>query len=475
MDNEVIDSRSLMTTARTWWFVVLAAAALGGLAGWAVVARSADVYESTARVVVGPLSADLDTLRASETLVKTYSDALMSDTQLAASQQDANIGGDLDTVRSSINLVPNTTTRIITIKARRPDPQSAALLARSLLAALQELPKASTPIIVDGGEPTAGPDSPAQRAADLAAPGMITVLDAPVVPTDPVQKSTTFAALVGAVVAAMVAFAGVVAIDARSQRRQGIEPTALIQRRLLGRCRLYPRGRLRNRRPIVERDPESANAVDYRLMATKAELLSPAATVRIISVCGTRDSLASGEVAANLSLSFALPGRNVALVDLVPSGMAGSLRLESRPRHVERVDGIVLEFAVIAVGHGATHVLRSQDPALNGRGASSPTALALVSRLFDVVVVHVPPLLLEPGAILVARQTTGVIVVDEDSDPNAADLIQALDVLEESDCPTLGGVLARPARGSARRRIPLTPLQSTGGGRFGAAPPHRVP
>ena len=56
MEHEVIDSHSLMTTARTWWFVLVASAALGALAGWAVVARSADVYESTARVVVGPFS-----------------------------------------------------------------------------------------------------------------------------------------------------------------------------------------------------------------------------------------------------------------------------------------------------------------------------------------------------------------------------------------------------------------------------------
>ena len=74
--------------------------------------------------------------------------------------------------------------------------------------------------------------------------------------------------------------------------------------------------------------------------------------------------------------------------------------------------------------------------------------MALLGRCFDMVLVHAPPLLLEPASILVARQATGVIVVADDADPTAEDLIQALDLLEESNCPALGAVLARAGGGA---------------------------
>ena len=164
---------------------------------------------------------------------------------MSASKQEANIEGDLDTVRSSISVVPNTTTRIITIKARTVG-SSVGCAARTIAA--QRSPAAPVGLRSRSSSPAtsrpSGPDSPAQQAADLAAPGMITVLDAPVTPTDPVHESTTFAALIGAVVATTVAFAGVVALDTGRARRERPEPTALVQRRLLGRCRLAPRNRL---------------------------------------------------------------------------------------------------------------------------------------------------------------------------------------------------------------------------------------
>ena len=53
----------------------------------------------------------------------------------------------------------------------------------------------------------------------------------------------------------------------------------------------------------------------------------------------------------------------------------------------------------------------------------------------------------------------------DDSDPTAADLVEALDLLEEANCPALGAVLARAARGGGRRRTPVMPVGAGAGAR----------
>jgi Mrp family chromosome partitioning ATPase len=182
--------------------------------------------------------------------------------------------------------------------------------------------------------------------------------------------------------------------------------------------------------------------------------------LRSITVTGTGDTGPSGEVTANLALSFALSGRDVALVDLVPPSATEHLHVRPRTRHIERAGGVVLDLATVPAGRGAVHVLMSREPTLDRGGGSPNGVVRTLLQLVDLVVVHAPPLLLEPGTVLVARQTTGVVVVDIDADPSATELVQALDILEESNAPVLGAVLAHAPGHRGRRRIPVTTLDA---------------
>ena len=57
--------------ARRWWWTLLVAAWVAGLAGFYVASRIDKTYESQVRLLVGPINTDDATLRASGQLVQT--------------------------------------------------------------------------------------------------------------------------------------------------------------------------------------------------------------------------------------------------------------------------------------------------------------------------------------------------------------------------------------------------------------------
>ena len=56
---------------RRWWWTLLVAAWVAGLAGFYVASRIPPTYESSVQLLVGPLNTDDETLRASGQLIQT--------------------------------------------------------------------------------------------------------------------------------------------------------------------------------------------------------------------------------------------------------------------------------------------------------------------------------------------------------------------------------------------------------------------
>ena len=63
-----------LETARRWWWTLLIATWVAGLAGYIVATRIPPTYEARSTLLVGPIQGDLNTLRASGQLALTYAE-----------------------------------------------------------------------------------------------------------------------------------------------------------------------------------------------------------------------------------------------------------------------------------------------------------------------------------------------------------------------------------------------------------------
>src|SRR4029450_8343366 len=147
---------------RRAWIVVLATAG-AALAAHVVVADHPRVHEAKAVLLVGPLKAGIDTLRASGPLAETYAELARSRPVLAATDRRLHER----VAASSITMSANQTTRLLTVEARDADAARAARIANAhaeTLVALAARPAASA--IPSGRPQVLAPPAPRPRAAE---------------------------------------------------------------------------------------------------------------------------------------------------------------------------------------------------------------------------------------------------------------------------------------------------------------------
>ena len=108
--------------ARRWWWTLLVAAWVAGLAGFYVASRIDKTYESQVRLLVGPINTDDATLRASGQLVQTYAQVVTTASVLEQALGDLNIT-DLppDVLAANTRVTANDVTRILTIRVQDGD------------------------------------------------------------------------------------------------------------------------------------------------------------------------------------------------------------------------------------------------------------------------------------------------------------------------------------------------------------------
>jgi capsular polysaccharide biosynthesis protein len=275
---------------RRAWIVVLATAG-AALAAHVAIADHPRVHEAKAVLLVGPLKAGIDTLRASGPLAETYAELARSRPVLAETDRRLHEPG----AARSITMSANQTTRLLTVEARDADAERAARIANAHAATLVALA--------------------ARRASGAIPSGRLQVID-PAVPSRSAvgPDATTLTILAGllgfGVALALVALAE----SSRTTIRDGTELEAVAGVPCLASM---GRGALRRRRtPVVQHAPHSRAADEYRLLAAKLDALG-ARSLAVVSVDGTQGSV----VAANLVGALRARGARVAVVD--PDDAAG--------------------------------------------------------------------------------------------------------------------------------------------------------
>ena len=284
---------------RRAWIVALATAG-AALAAHLVAADHPRVHEARAVLLVGPLKAGIDTLRASGPLAETYAELGRSRPVLAATDRRLHEPG----ASRSITMSANQTTRLLTVEARDADAARAARIANAHAATLVEL---------------------ATRRASGAIPsGRLQLVDPAVPSRSAVGPDATTLTILAGFLGFAVAL-GLVALAESSPTtiRDGSELEAVAGVPCLASM---GRGALRRRRtPVVQRAPQSRAANEYRLLAAKLDALG-ARSLAVVSVDGTQGSL----VAANLVGALRARGARVAVVDPDDAAGGGERQLSDR-------------------------------------------------------------------------------------------------------------------------------------------------
>lgn len=184
-----MDFTGYLALARRWWWTFLVAGLVAGGAGYVVATRIPPTYAAQAKLLVGPVNGDFETIRASSELANTYAELATSRALLEPTIQQNGLTATVDDLRENVRVAANGVTRTITIDVELGEPGVAAGVANALADAIVEL--------ASGGGGAAGGNL---TVVDAAVPSPIPV--SPQVPL--IIALATAAGLLGAVVIVML-------------------------------------------------------------------------------------------------------------------------------------------------------------------------------------------------------------------------------------------------------------------------------
>ena len=121
---------------RRWWFTLLAAMAVGAIAGWLVAGALPPSFRSETRLLVGPINADFDTLRASTELTRTYAEVATTSEVLTTAIGTGGLSLTVEALAEAVESTPNEQARMVTISAELRSPDEAARAADAVAQAL---------------------------------------------------------------------------------------------------------------------------------------------------------------------------------------------------------------------------------------------------------------------------------------------------------------------------------------------------
>lgn len=453
-----MDLQTYLVVLRRWWTTLLAAALIAGIAGFIGASSAPPVYEAEARLLVGPVSSDINTIRAASALSETYAQLVTSDEVLGGVRDELGLSTPAVLLAESIRATADGTTRLLIIRVRADDADTAAAIANQVPAEL---------IALQSGEV-------------VREEGRLTVVEAaapPEIPAEPNVPLLTFmAAAVGIMVATLLVL-GVEYLNNTFTTRYDLQRTA--EAAFLGSVAI-PRGfRPTPSEPlIVEAFPDSRAAASFRLLASKISANSDVTSVGSILFVGCQPGDGTGELTANVAAVLSRAGRSVTLIDAddVDGQISRLLSVEERPGVRELLE--VPERAGMRTMLGA--VTTRRPPGLNvvSRGGSQSNLVDIerardlvvaAADAGDIVIVTAAPVHRSGSALVWARATDATVVIAQRDVTKRENLVHALDGLRFVGANLLGvAMLERPwsrtYRSTTRRRAPASIMSGSADG-----------
>jgi polysaccharide biosynthesis transport protein len=427
---------------RRWWWVLCVATLLAGLAGHVVVRQLPAEYEARTRLLVGPNITDVDTLRASGQLARTYAELVTSQSVLEATSARLGLASTPASLTEAIRPTADGATRLLIIRVRNADPERAAAIANELAAQLGELAAGSS-------------DRP---------DGLVTVID-PAIPGSPVGTSDMLVALLAAVAGLSLTFIVILVTEHFSEslgsdtdiaRHGGLDVLCTVKTSAGPLSRTFP----------GSFDPARLRGEGHRVLAAKIEMSARAwngrggeeearsdRSIRTIVVLGATGSGSTGAVAVSLASSLAEYGRRVVLIDADHRGAQVStlLGMRNEPGLAE---------ALAAPGSAAVQAERLAETTVLSHGLAvvpagrrgitvslAPlTVPNLVDRLLDdadVAVISADAPDRSPTALVWAGHADATVLAANRTRTRRQDLMSAIDSLRLVRASALGIVVTK--------------------------------
>lgn len=423
--------------------VVIVASVLIGLSTGALVAMLTPLrYQASTEVMVAAQVADTATPAErslatgyAKQAVETYRSLITSSLVLDPVTEDLGLTAAPTGISASAPL----NSAIITITVDNRNPGQAARIANAVAE--------SFATVVTG--------TLEKRDQAAAFSIRIVTLEPAQVPTNPVAPNLSLSLIIGSLLGLAVGV-GVALLRATLDRRVRVaaDVEAAVPVPVLGQIPLDPDT---GEHPLaMSTAPHGLRAEAYRTLRTNVRFFfSGNQGVFVVTSSGPGEGKST--TAANLALAFADAGQRVALLD-------GDLRL---PRVAEYfgIEGgiglsdvlagrVQLNDVIQRWGRSALFVLPAgtvpPNPAELLGSSAMESLIETLTEAFDVVIIDAPPLLLVTDAAVIARVTTGALLIAAAGSSQANRLTDAAKSIESVGARVLGTVLTKaPVTASA--------------------------
>lgn len=430
---------------RTFWLVILAAVLFGAKSGIQSYRSYSPYYEAQAVLSVSSgYSSTVDILNnssyyntsATRQVISTFSDIINTDAMREMILQDLGT----TYINGSITPAIIANSNLFTLTVTSSNPEDAYNI---LLAVIDNYPKLASLVIGST---------------------QISMLEAPVVPTEPVNApSWRGAAKRGAEKGALLML---VIIALLSQLRRTIHSAEEMKRYSSLTCLSqvptvpqYRRSSGQSHPSMLRSDLPSGYAEAIRTLRTRLLHELDSNPCKTIMITSTAPSEGKSTISANLALSLAKAGSRVILVD-------ADLRVQSLQRFFgikgkvkglpELLSGSVdnIEDCLQTIPGTTMQLLASstsvQSPAKLLRSTRIQKVLATLQDQADFVIVDTPPIGLLADAASFSRLVDGVVYVVREDFASRSEVLRCLQALSDSRASLLGYVLNGTSRSSNR-------------------------
>ncbi|MGX1701067.1 polysaccharide biosynthesis tyrosine autokinase [Microbacterium sp. NPDC055357] len=423
------------------WMIIVVAALLGVVVAAGYSLTRTPQYQAQSTVFVSSQSAGTigelqQGTNFTQARVATY--ASLVSTPIVANPviAELDLGITAAQLASKVVTTATTNTTLISISVTDADPVLAADIANALASSLTDA--------VESIEKLSDSETSPVR--------LTRVRDAlpPASPSSPnLSQNLAVGGLVGLAVGLAVALLRTL-LDTRIRTPRDIDQ--LTDRPVLGAIAFDPKAK--DRPLIVHADPQSPRAESFRVLRTNLQFIDMGERASFV-VTSSLPSEGKSTTTINLAIALADAGRRVALLDadLRKPKVAEYLGVEGGAGLTDVLIGRAeLTDVMQQWGRRSLYVLPSGKIPPNPSELLGSTRmqdlLAVLEREFDVVLCDAPPLLPVTDAAVLARNTSGAIVIVATGKTNRRQLTSALEALTTVRAKIAGIVMTMvPTRG----------------------------
>jgi Mrp family chromosome partitioning ATPase len=443
---------------RRWWWILLVGALAAGVVANIVASRMQPTYVAQARVLVGPINGDKDTLLASGQLARTYAELATSRPVLQSVIKSSGVPASVEGLTEEVTTTSNDVNRIVTISVENTEPAIGVAVANAIATRLRELSTATPEqdaaaldalrrqpeIAALGTRARADVQAAAERVLQQDA-GRIEIVEPATRPTASsgprVGLLTVLAALAGLIVAGIALYVRAAATGRAADREGLVLPPGMPD---LG---LVDVPRIRSSRALAVRSrPDTAGAERYRVLVAKLGLLHRDPVASAIVIAGTDDGWPGAVVAANVAAVLAEAHRSVLIIDAGTerasvSALHGLQRSPGYRELVERPEG--LDERAAGLAPGLRIVPRGERPVGLLTEEAARAILDRAREAADVVVIAASPMQRSTAALAWGPVADGTVLVGglaHDAEHRIQEASQALTLV---GARVLGAVTAR--------------------------------